>query len=186
MQHLKKKLQRSEISGSHSSKYEDDCLLGCCTDHGGSEHLWNIGQFLWDYMVQDPRRQSFKCTHTHKTEQSKTEPISTVSVVQLTMITEGAHAWGNLFVRKCAEWSHRQHITHTHTSTICIPYKALLSAYYKAENIYYLFLFLVLDTYYIPFYAISLSLFIQFFAPLPNFATLGYRLVCLVVKVTVC
>jgi hypothetical protein len=28
------------------------------SDDGGSTHLWNTGQFLWDYTMQHPRRQS--------------------------------------------------------------------------------------------------------------------------------
>jgi hypothetical protein len=61
-----------EISGSHRSEYEDDCLLGCCAvqsgrslptflrspDDGGSELLWNVGKYIPDYTAQYPRRQS--------------------------------------------------------------------------------------------------------------------------------
>jgi hypothetical protein len=45
--------------------------------------------------------------------ESETEPISTRSVVQLTMATKGAHSRGSLFVRKYANWSHCPlHYTH--------------------------------------------------------------------------
>jgi hypothetical protein len=70
-----------EISGSHSDKYENGCLLRYCTMQpgrnwltfqrfllpspselppwcGGSKNLWNIGKLLPDYMAQHPRRQS--------------------------------------------------------------------------------------------------------------------------------
>jgi hypothetical protein len=57
------------ISGSDGGEYEDDCLLGCLVvqsgrnwprfiSNGGSKHLWNVGQFLPDYMAQHFRRQS--------------------------------------------------------------------------------------------------------------------------------
>jgi hypothetical protein len=72
------------ISDSHSSKYEDGSLLGCCiilfgrsllmfqrcllspssgwwvthcSDDGGSKHLWSICKLLADSMVQQLRRQ---------------------------------------------------------------------------------------------------------------------------------
>jgi hypothetical protein len=66
---------------------------------------------------------------------SQTEPISTRSVVQLTMTTKGDHSRGNPFVRKCTDWLHYLlHYTHTHTSTICVRYQVLLATYYKAAN----------------------------------------------------
>jgi len=30
-------------------------------DDGSSKHLWNVGQFLWDYKAQHPRKQL--CSH---------------------------------------------------------------------------------------------------------------------------
>jgi hypothetical protein len=68
---------------SHCDEYEDDHLLGCCVvysgtywprferaccfhyhspDDGGSQHLWNIGQYPPDYTKQHPRRQPPKPT----------------------------------------------------------------------------------------------------------------------------
>jgi hypothetical protein len=34
------------------------CLHYHRPDDGSSKHLWNVGQFLWDYTAQHPRRQS--------------------------------------------------------------------------------------------------------------------------------
>jgi hypothetical protein len=62
----------SEIPGSLSSKYEDDCLLDtramkCCRNWVTlqscllpplSRQWWNIGQLLWDHGEQQPTRQS--------------------------------------------------------------------------------------------------------------------------------
>jgi hypothetical protein len=65
-----------QTSRSCKGKNEDDCLLeycimqSCrnwhftgaycphCPDDGGSKHLWNISQFLRDYLLQHPRRWS--------------------------------------------------------------------------------------------------------------------------------
>jgi hypothetical protein len=45
-----------EISNSHSGDLHPD--------DGGSKHFWHIGQFLWDYMAQYCRRQSFSWGHS--------------------------------------------------------------------------------------------------------------------------
>jgi hypothetical protein len=47
-----------------------------CPDGEGSEHLWNVGQFLPDYTVQHPRRQSSLTTvpdRTFETRQCENE-----------------------------------------------------------------------------------------------------------------
>jgi hypothetical protein len=106
--------------------------------------------------------------------------------VQLTMTTEGADLRGNLFVRKCIDWSHCR----LHYTRIDHRYQVLLAAYYNAEKRKHTsilsFCFLaIFDAYYILFKAISLSFFylLSIFAPLPpNFGALGDRLVCLLVK----
>jgi hypothetical protein len=85
-------------------------------------------------MFVDVTSKESKYKKNKKTEQGETQPIT--SLVQQTMTTKGAHSRRNLFVRKCADWSHGRlhytHIhthTHTHTSTICIQYQVLLAAY---------------------------------------------------------
>jgi hypothetical protein len=35
LKYCKQEKQEGEISGSHSSEYEDDCLLGCCAMYPG-------------------------------------------------------------------------------------------------------------------------------------------------------
>jgi hypothetical protein len=50
-----------QIHHFQGDESEDICLLGCPSerrdlDDAGSKHLWNVGQFLPDYMAQHPRR----------------------------------------------------------------------------------------------------------------------------------
>jgi len=48
----------------------------------------------------------------HNYREKKTKSITTCSVVQLTMTTQGAHSQGSVFVRKCADWLHCRLETH--------------------------------------------------------------------------
>jgi hypothetical protein len=67
------KIQTCILLSNVSFSYEDDCLLGYCAIQcgrkwpfprcllpplSGSKHLWNVGQFLPDFTVHYPRRQS--------------------------------------------------------------------------------------------------------------------------------
>jgi len=44
----------SDGTNSHDNKMKVVASLVSCHDEGGSKHLWNIRQFLWDCMVQHP------------------------------------------------------------------------------------------------------------------------------------
>jgi hypothetical protein len=46
-------------------------LHGCRPDDAGNKHLWNVGELLWKYKVQYPRRLSASYSWPRESEISK-------------------------------------------------------------------------------------------------------------------